>query len=57
MESGGLDTLVHIVIDWSFIGYSRRFSMCFRFLKSKCFDVKLKCCVGDPDRYWSTGRK
>jgi len=27
------------------------------FLKSKCFSIKLKCSVGDPDRYWSIGRK
>jgi hypothetical protein len=27
------------------------------FLKSKCFSIKLKCSVGDPDRYWNIGRK
>jgi hypothetical protein len=27
------------------------------FLKSKCFGIKLKCVVGDPDRYWNIGRK
>ena len=31
--------------------------MCSMFLKSKCLNVKLKCYVGDPDRYWSIGRK
>merc|ERR1712083_49814 len=55
--SGGLDTLVRTVSDWCFIGGSRGFSMCFIFLKSKCLNIKLKCCVGDPDRYWNIGRK
>lgn len=31
--------------------------MCFRGLKSKCFAIKLKCFVGDPDRYWNIGEK
>ena len=31
--------------------------MCFGVLKSKCFAIKFKCLVGDPDRYWSIGRK
>jgi hypothetical protein len=31
--------------------------MCFKDLKSKCCAIKLKCCVGDPDRYWNIGRK
>jgi hypothetical protein len=31
--------------------------MCFNGLKSKCLNIKLKCCVGDPDRYWNIGRK
>ena len=31
--------------------------MCFKDLKSKCYVIKLKCYVGDPDRYWSIGRK
>ena len=57
MYSGGLDTLVRTVIDWCFIGCSGGISMCFRFLKSKCLNIKLKCCVGDPDRYWNIGRK
>ncbi len=57
MYSGGLDTLVRTVIDWGFIGCSGGISMCFRFLKSKCLNIKLKCCVGDPDRYWNIGRK
>jgi hypothetical protein len=26
------------------------------FLKSKCFSIKLKCSVGDQDRYWNIGR-
>ena len=24
-------------------------------LKSKCFAIKLKCVVGDPDRFWNIG--
>jgi hypothetical protein len=31
--------------------------MCYRDLKSKCFAIKLKCVVGDPDRYWNIGEK
>ena len=31
--------------------------MCYRDLKSKCFAIKLKCVVGDPDRYWNLGEK
>ena len=30
--------------------------MVVSFLKSKCFSIKLKWCVGDPDRYWNIGR-
>jgi len=30
--------------------------MCLIFLKSKCCAIKLKCFVGDPDRYWNIGR-
>jgi hypothetical protein len=30
--------------------------MCYKDLKSKCFAIKLKCVVGDPDRYWNIGR-
>jgi hypothetical protein len=37
---------------WRCIG----FSMSVIFLKSKCFAIKLKCSVGDPDRYWNIGR-
>ena len=31
--------------------------MCYGDLKSKCFAIKFKCVVGDPDRYWSIGSK
>jgi hypothetical protein len=31
--------------------------MCYKDLKSKCFAIKLKCVVGDPDRYWNIGKK
>ena len=56
--SGGLDTLVSTLIDcWFTVIGLRRFSMCFRVLKRKCFAIKLKCFVGDPDRFWNIGRK
>jgi hypothetical protein len=44
-------------MDWYILVCAYGFSMCLLFLKSKCFAMKLKCCVGDPDRYWNIGSK
>merc|ERR1712151_1363940 len=57
MGSSGLDTLVRTLMDWYILICAYGFSMCLLFLKSKCFAMKLKCCVGDPDRYWNIGSK